>query len=102
MGEIFAEKLNAAIGPVAVMIPLGGFSEVDYPGQPFWCPEADQAFVNSLRKNLRPDIPIEVSEKAVNDLEFSSRAAEWLLELINQKPEDNGRSAQRDSQTTVN
>jgi ribose transport system substrate-binding protein len=24
----------------------------------------------------------------INDLEFSSRAAEWLLELINQKPED--------------
>jgi uncharacterized protein (UPF0261 family) len=102
MGEIFAEKLNAAIGPVAVMIPMGGFSEVDYPGQPFWCPEADQAFVDALRKDLRPDIPIEVSEKAVNDPEFSSRAAERLLELINQKPEENGRSAQRNSQTTVN
>jgi uncharacterized protein (UPF0261 family) len=102
MGEIFAKKLNVSIGPVAVMIPLGGFSEVDYPGQPFWCPEADQAFVDALRKYLRPDIPIEVSEKAVNDSEFSSRAAERLLELINQRPEDNGRSTQRNSQKTAN
>jgi uncharacterized protein (UPF0261 family) len=102
MGEIFAKKLNVSIGPVAVMIPLGGFSEVDYPGQPFWCPEADQAFVEALRKYLRPDIPIEVSEKAVNDSEFSSRAAERLLELINQRPEDNGRSTQRNSQKTAN
>ena len=101
MGQIFAEKLNAAIGPVAVMIPLGGFSELDYPGKPFWCPEADQAFVDALRKYLRPDIPIEVSDKAVNDPEFSSRAAERLLELINQEREGNGRCAQRNSQTTV-
>ena len=85
MGEIFAEKLNAATGPVAVMIPLGGFSELDYPGQPFWSPEADRAFLDALRKKLRSDIPIEVSEKAVNDPEFSSRAAELLMELINQK-----------------
>ena len=72
MGQIFAEKLNKAIGPVAVMIPMGGFSELDYPGQPFWCSEADQAFVDALRKSLRPDIPLEVSEKTVNDPEFSS------------------------------
>jgi uncharacterized protein (UPF0261 family) len=72
MGQIFAEKLNKAIGPVAVMIPMGGLSELDYPGQPFWCSEADQAFVDALRKSLRPDIPLEVSEKAVNDSEFSS------------------------------
>ncbi len=40
MGQIFAEKLNKVIGPVAVMIPMGGLSELDYPGQPFWCSEA--------------------------------------------------------------
>ena len=78
------------------MIPLGGFSELDYPGRPFWSPEADRAFLDALRKKLRSDIPIEVSEKAVNDPEFSSRAAELLLELINQK--DDRRSAERKSQ----
>ena len=82
IGEIFAEKLNKSTGPVAVMIPLGGFSELDYPGQLFWCPEANRAFLDALRKNLRPDIPIEVSDRAVNDPEFSRRAAEQLLELI--------------------
>jgi hypothetical protein len=48
-------------------------------------------------KNLRPDIPIQVSKKAVNDPEFSSRAAEWLLELVKQKPQGNERCAQRNS-----
>ena len=87
MGAIFAEKLNKAIGPVWVLIPMGGFSELDYPGQPFWSPEADQAFVQALRRSLRPDIPLEVSENAVNDPEFSSRVAERLLELIKRQSE---------------
>jgi uncharacterized protein (UPF0261 family) len=29
---------------------MGGFSELDYPGQPFWCPEANQAFLDELGK----------------------------------------------------
>ena len=85
MGEIFAGKLNAAKGPVAVFIPMGGFSEVDYPGQPFWCPEADEAFVNALKQHLRPDIPVEISDKDVNHPEFSRRAAEKLLEFLLEK-----------------
>ena len=58
MGEIFAEKLNMAKGPVAVLIPMGGFSEIDFPEKPFWWPEANQAFVDALKKNLRSDIPV--------------------------------------------
>jgi uncharacterized protein (UPF0261 family) len=65
MGELFAEKLNLAKGPVKVFIPMGGFSEVDYPEKPFWWPEANQAFVEALKKNLRPDIPVEISERKI-------------------------------------
>lgn len=82
MGEIFAEKLNMAKGPVAVLIPMGGFSEVDFPGKPFWWPEANQAFVDALKKHLRSDIPLEISDKDVNDPEFSGRVAEKLLEFL--------------------
>jgi uncharacterized protein (UPF0261 family) len=85
MGEIFARKLNAAKGPVAVFIPMGGFSELDYPGQPFWCPQANEAFVNALKKHLRPDISVEISDKDVNHPEFSRRPAEKLLEFLEEK-----------------
>jgi uncharacterized protein (UPF0261 family) len=102
LGEIVADKLNAGIGPIRVLIPLGGFSELDYPGQPFWCPEADRAFVDALQKHLRSAIPIEVSDKAINDPEFSSRAAELLLELINQKREQNSNAARQNSQVISN
>lgn len=82
MGEIFAEKLNMAKGPVAVFIPMGGFSEVDFPEKPFWWPEADQAFVDALKKNLRSDIPVVMSDKDVNDPEFSQMVSEKLIEYL--------------------
>jgi uncharacterized protein (UPF0261 family) len=85
MGQIFAEKLNAAKGPVAVFIPMGGFSEMDYPGQLFWWPEADHAFVDALKKHLRPDILVEISDKDVNHPGFASRTAEKLLEFFEEK-----------------
>lgn len=82
MGEIFAEKLNMAKGPVAVFVPMGGFSEVDFPDKPFWWPEADQAFLDALKKNLRSDIPVVVSDKDVNNPEFSGMVTEKLIEFL--------------------
>jgi uncharacterized protein (UPF0261 family) len=82
MGEIFAGKLNAARGPVAVFIPMKGFSEMDAPGQPFWWPEADRAFVNALQRKIRADIPVIFMDNNVNDPEFSGKLAETLLEML--------------------
>jgi uncharacterized protein (UPF0261 family) len=82
MGEIFAEKLNMASGPVMVFIPMGGFSEIDFPDKPFWWPEANQAFVDALKKNLRTDIPTVISDKDVNDPDFSEMVAKKLIEFL--------------------
>jgi len=82
MGRIFAEKLNVSKGPVVVFVPMGGFSEVDFPEKPFWWPEADQAFLDELKKKLRPDIPVIVSELDVNHPDFSGMVAKKLIELL--------------------
>ena len=82
LGKIFAEKLNMAIAPVKVLIPLKGFSEIDAPGQPFWWPEANQAFINELTKRLKPEIEIILMDNNVNDPEFSERCATELLNLL--------------------
>lgn len=82
LGKLFAEKLNAASGPVEVFIPMGGFSEVDAPGKPFWWPEADQAFVDALKENLRAGIPVTILPNNVNDPEFSGLLAETLLKML--------------------
>jgi uncharacterized protein (UPF0261 family) len=82
MGRIFAEKLNAARGPVRVLIPLGGFSMLDSPGERFWDPAADAAFVSALRAGLRPEIALEELDANINDPRFADRAAAALLEML--------------------
>ncbi len=61
---------------------MGGFSEVDAPGKPFWWPEADQAFVDGLKSQLRFDIPVVVMNNNVNNTEFSAKVAQTLLEML--------------------
>jgi uncharacterized protein (UPF0261 family) len=82
MGKIFAQKLNASIGPVAVMLPMGGWSELDLPGKAFYWPEANAAFVSALKANLRPDIPVIEMAEDINDPAFSSRAAQLLMKML--------------------
>ncbi len=82
MGEIFAEKLNAAKGPVAVLVPLKGFSQIDLEGQPFHWPETIQAFITALNADLRPGIPVYELEYDINAPEFSNQVADTLLAML--------------------
>lgn len=85
LGEIFADKLNAATGSVAVLIPLQGFSILDSPGERFWNPEADHAFINALKRALRPDIPLEELDCNINDPAFADHATELLLTMLSRQ-----------------
>lgn len=82
MGKIFAEKLNKATGPVAVMIPLKGVSQIDLEGKIFYWPEALQAFIDHLKADLRSDIPIIEVNTDINDPAFSGKVAETLLAML--------------------
>jgi uncharacterized protein (UPF0261 family) len=82
MGKIFAEKLNAARAPVAVFIPMGGFSEIDMPGKPFWWPEADKAFADTLKKNLRPGIYFKKVNEDINDPGFIKLITDKMIEFL--------------------
>jgi uncharacterized protein (UPF0261 family) len=82
MGEVFAEKLNNAKGKIAVYIPLGGFSELDPEGRPFYWPEATEAFVMALKTNLRSDIPVTEVQTDINDPAFSGMVAQALLDML--------------------
>jgi uncharacterized protein (UPF0261 family) len=86
LGSRFAERLNPAKGPIRVLVPRGGLSIPSYPPDGvFWDPEADDAFLASLRKQLSSDIPVQEYPLHVNDPEFGGRAADELLELLRHK-----------------
>lgn len=45
-----AEQLNRARGPVRLLLPLGGLSMIDAPGQPFHDPVADAVLFDTLER----------------------------------------------------
>jgi uncharacterized protein (UPF0261 family) len=85
MGEIFARKANAAKGPVAFLMPLRGVSMLDGDEQPFCDREADQAIFDTIRKHLKPGIPVVESNHNINDPEFAAKAVEMMLQLIEER-----------------
>ncbi len=84
MGEIFAEKANAAKGRVAFLFPLKGVSILDSEGERFWWPEADRAMFDAIRKNLKPGIEVVEIDANINDKKFADKAVEMLMSLMGQ------------------
>lgn len=68
---VFAGKLNAAQGPVRVVVPKKGWSSVDAPGNATYDPDEDSLFVQRLRRELRPDIPITEVDANMEAPEFA-------------------------------
>jgi uncharacterized protein (UPF0261 family) len=53
MGEWIASRLNEMTGPVRFLIPEGGVSALDAPGQPFHDPQADQALFDAITRTFQ-------------------------------------------------
>jgi len=82
LGALVAGRLNAAPDTSTVVLPMGGFSQLDAPGQPFWSPEADAAFRSALVEHLDPGVRRVESELHVNDEGFAALLVEELLMLV--------------------
>jgi uncharacterized protein (UPF0261 family) len=82
IGKVFAEKANAAKGPVAFLIPLRGVSILDGDGQQFCDRVADAAMFDAIKANLKKDIAVVEMDNNINDAEFSAKAVGMMLELI--------------------
>ncbi|MEN9631500.1 MAG: hypothetical protein RJA10_4728 [Pseudomonadota bacterium] len=74
IGEFIAAKLNAMRGPVRFLIPEGGVSAIDKPGQPFHDPEADQVLFSTLEQHFRTGsdrrlqrLPLHINDDAFAD-----------------------------------
>ena len=82
LGTLTAQRLNLAKGSAVVVIPEGGFSRNDTPGNSLYDPEADEMFARALEENIRPDIPVVRLPYHINDPAFADAAAEQLLNII--------------------
>lgn len=93
VADAMAERLNAAHGPVAVIVPTDGWSEVGSPGGPLHDPAANAAFVDELRRRLSPRIGLRLLDGTINDPIFARTAAATVLDLLERAPADRRRHA---------
>lgn len=82
-GKWIAAKLNQCDGPVRFLIPEGGVSALDAPGQAFWDPEADAALFVALEANLvqTPQRRLVRVPCHINDPLFAKTAVDHFLEI---------------------
>lgn len=82
LGVIMAAKLNASTGPVEVLLPARGFSQISVVGAPFFDPAADTALIESLQHALDSRIPVRVVHAAINDAVFAGEIMKALSRLL--------------------
>ena len=84
MGEWIADKLNQMEGEVRFLLPLGGVSLIDVPGQAFYDAEADKALFDALEANVKQTDKRKLLklEHAINDPEFSAALVKNFREVI--------------------
>jgi uncharacterized protein (UPF0261 family) len=75
IGEVVAEKLNKAQGPMAVILSLKSLSVLDQVDKNFVDDEASFALFETLKKNLKPEIEVREVDAHVNDELFAVEAA---------------------------
>ncbi|HSV80200.1 MAG TPA: Tm-1-like ATP-binding domain-containing protein [Ramlibacter sp.] len=83
IGEWIATRLNACGGPLALVVPEGGVSALDAPGQPFHDPKADRALFDALESNLRtsPSRRLLFSPAHINSESFVDLLSETYAQL---------------------
>jgi uncharacterized protein (UPF0261 family)/ABC-type branched-subunit amino acid transport system ATPase component len=85
MGRWIAEHLNRCEGPVRFLIPEGGVSGIDAPGQPFHDPAADRALFAAIEQTFRAAANRKLVRLPlhINDVAFSQALADNFREIAN-------------------
>lgn len=84
MAKWIAEKLNRCEGNIVFLIPEGGFSLLDAPEQPFWSPEANQAFITTLEAHVHQTESRKILRLPfnINDPQFAVVAVKQFQQLV--------------------
>jgi uncharacterized protein (UPF0261 family) len=77
-----AEKLNQDISGIKVLVPMKGWSEADGQGRPLHDPPARDAFMETLRQVLNPQVPIKEADLHINDPAFAVVASKIMDQMI--------------------
>jgi len=84
MGRWIGDKLNRCNGPVRFLLPEGGVSLIDAPGQPFHDPQADAALFRALEDTVQQTDERRLIRlpNNINDPEFAKALVEQFRAVM--------------------
>ncbi len=87
MAKWIAAKLNRCQGEIRFLLPEGGFSALDAPGQPFWNPQANDAFIRTLEAELQQNSRRQLIRLPynINDPLFANEAVGIFRQLFSRE-----------------
>ncbi|HBY96107.1 MAG: Tm-1-like ATP-binding domain-containing protein [Ardenticatenaceae bacterium] len=81
VARFIAGRLNGGTGPRASVIPLRGFSMLNRQGQILYDEAANMAYVETMRRELSPEVELIEVDAHINDLEFAEETVRAFLRL---------------------
>jgi len=87
VAKLIIRKLNAARGPVCVILPLRGMSIGGLKGGSSYDPEGDQIFFQTLKEGLNQNIPVYELDCHINEEALAIKVVEEFFKLSH--PEKN-------------
>ncbi len=85
VGKLMAEKLNKALGPTTVVVPLRGFSEREKPGGVFYDPEGREVFSEALKSHVGPNVRVIELDAHINERSFVEEISRIFFEMMAQR-----------------
>lgn len=87
VGGVMAERLSAAAGPAAILVPLRGWSVYGAPGGVLHDAAGNRILIGALKKGIREDIPVREIDAHINDGAFIDACVDQLLTYMQDKKE---------------
>ncbi len=91
VGRFVGERLSQTTGQAVVMLPLGGYSQLNIVGGPLYEPESDAGFVKGLTESLfvhpKGHVAVVEIDVHINDPLFAESVAAKLRELVEGRQE---------------
>lgn len=83
IANFIADKLENASSKTIILIPKGGLSSIDKPGEVFYMPEANEALFTTLNQRLQgTKVQIIEDERHIYDPGFGERTFKLLEEMM--------------------
>ena len=82
LARIVAGLTDQAKGPLAIIVPLGGFSAFDSPDGPLPDPQAPEFFAQILQKNLNNQVNLKLLPHHINDPGFAEEIIDAFYDLL--------------------